>query len=112
MTFYKPLSPSTLEALFFLDVSILSLPVAVIMTERYTDPAWPPGTVKLQELIGSDKAQKDARIVLQPRPTSDPNDPLNWSTRQKNLNFFLACYYHDGVCVRQRDVSNMGPIGR
>ena len=30
------------------------------MTERYSDPAWPPGTVKLQEVISSDKAQKDA----------------------------------------------------
>jgi len=45
----------------------------------YCDPAWPPGTVKLQQLLNNGK--KDSEIVLQPRPTSNPNgeqfsDPL------------------------------------
>lgn len=26
-------------------------------------------------------------------PSSDPNDPLNWSRRRKNINFGLACFY-------------------
>lgn len=82
------------------------------MAERYTDPAWPPGTVRLQQLLSTDKAQKDARIVLQPRPSSDPNDPLNWSTKQKNLNFFLACYYAMMVYAFVNATSpTWGPLG-
>lgn len=42
--------------------------------DGFCDPAWPPGTVKLAQLLGSDK--KDAEIILQPRPTDNPNDPL------------------------------------
>lgn len=63
------------------------------MAEEYLDPAWPPGTVKLQQFLSGSDAQKDARIVLQPRPTDDPNDPLNWSKKQKVVNYTLACYY-------------------
>lgn len=37
----------------------------------WSDPAWPPGTVRL-ELLKSGNAE----IVLLPRPTLDPNDPL------------------------------------
>lgn len=50
--------------------------------DEYSDPAWPPGTVKLQQLIQGGSA-KDAEIILQPRPTDDPNDPLNWPKWQK-----------------------------
>lgn len=42
--------------------------------DGFCDPLWPPGTVKLAQLLGSDK--KDAEIILQPRPTDNPNDPL------------------------------------
>ena len=38
------------------------------------DADWPPGTIQLAQLLGTDK--KDGEIILQPRPTSDPNDPL------------------------------------
>nr|POE62887.1 hypothetical protein CFP56_03790 [Quercus suber] len=34
---------------------------------------WPPGTIPI-ELLRSSK--KDAKIILQPRPSDDPNDPL------------------------------------
>lgn len=35
----------------------------------------------------------DTEIVLNPVPTADPNDPLNWSMRRKLVNFGLCCYY-------------------
>ncbi|OAA48789.1 Major facilitator superfamily transporter [Cordyceps fumosorosea ARSEF 2679] len=47
---------------------------------------WPPGTVKLEE--GDLK-----KLILHPTPTSDPNDPLNWSAPRKALNFTLVCLY-------------------
>lgn len=52
------------------------------------DPAWPPGTVRLEKLRG-----QDAEIILQPRPSVDPNDPLNWPPWRKYLNFGLATFY-------------------
>lgn len=48
-----------------------------------------PGTVLLEELHRSSKDQ----LVLQPQPTADPNDPLNWSKKRKAVNFGLVCYY-------------------
>ena len=32
-------------------------------------------------------------VFLQPVPTSDPNDPLNWSPWRKTVNFFLVSLY-------------------
>lgn len=52
------------------------------------DPAWPPGTIRLEKLRG-----QDAEIILQPRPSVDPNDPLNWHPWRKYLNFGLATFY-------------------
>ncbi|KAL2828962.1 major facilitator superfamily domain-containing protein [Aspergillus cavernicola] len=49
---------------------------------------WPPGTLLLDE---ESTNQRD--IVLQPQPTSDPNDPLNWEHWRKYLNFGLTCLY-------------------
>lgn len=57
--------------------------------EDWSDPAWPPGTVRLELL----KVGHDAEIILLPRPTLNPNDPLNWSGWRKSLNFGLACFY-------------------
>ncbi|KAJ5819221.1 hypothetical protein N7474_004812 [Penicillium riverlandense] len=54
------------------------------------DSARPPGTVRLEELSRPSEA---AEVILQPKPSSDPNDPLNWPLWRKNLNFGLACYY-------------------
>lgn len=82
------------------------------MTERYSDPAWPPGTVRLQQLFSSDNAHKDARIILQPRPTDNPNDPLNWSKKQKILNYSLGCYYAMMVFAFVNATSpTWGPMG-
>lgn len=32
-------------------------------------------------------------MILHPVPTSDPNDPLNWATWRKALNYGLVCFY-------------------
>lgn len=45
----------------------------------------PPGTVLLET--------DSSTIVLQPTPTSDPNEPLNWSNFRKHFNFFLVCFF-------------------
>ncbi|KAG5358660.1 putative MFS-type transporter [Yarrowia sp. B02] len=44
----------------------------------------PPGTVLLET---------SETIVLQPTPSSDPNDPLNWAKWRKYLNFFIICFF-------------------
>ncbi|KAL2835671.1 major facilitator superfamily domain-containing protein [Aspergillus pseudoustus] len=49
---------------------------------------WPPGTMLLQ----TDR-EHSKEIVLQPKPTNDPNDPLNWEPWRKYLNFALTCLY-------------------
>ncbi|KAJ9148273.1 Serine/threonine kinase 16 [Pleurostoma richardsiae] len=50
---------------------------------------WPPGTVYLQDTTASTRDS----LILQPRPTDDPNDPLNWSQWRKYLNMGLVCIY-------------------
>lgn len=45
----------------------------------------PPGTVLLES--------EDNTIVLQPAPSSDPNQPLNWARWRKYLNFFIVCFF-------------------
>ncbi|KAJ5735497.1 major facilitator superfamily domain-containing protein [Penicillium malachiteum] len=57
------------------------------------DPAWPPGTVRIETLQRGDFTDSRGDIILQPRPSSDPNEPLNWSSMRKHLNFFLASFY-------------------
>lgn len=78
------------------------------------DPAWPPGTARIETLQSTDYAHTHGEIILQPRPSSDPNDPLvrnylpllsasrqppditnlqNWPLWRKHLNFFLASFY-------------------
>ena len=59
--------------------------------DDFCDPDWPPGTVKLQQLLKNEA--NESEIILQPRPTSNPNDPLNWPKYQKILNYFLASFY-------------------
>ncbi|WEJ94871.1 hypothetical protein PSN45_002371 [Yamadazyma tenuis] len=36
--------------------------------------------------------KKGTDIILDPQPSSDPNDPLNWSMPRKLLHFFLLCF--------------------
>lgn len=56
-----------------------------------------PGTVYLVDInhnVSSelhDRSHQD--IVLVPRPSSDPNDPLNWTHRRKILAVGMAYLY-------------------
>lgn len=59
------------------------------MSEKGNDPAWPPGTARIELLKGGGEHE----IVLHPRPTHSPNDPLNWPLWRKHLNFGLANFY-------------------
>lgn len=49
---------------------------------------FPPGTVRLE-----DENSAHDGIILQPRPTEDPNDPLNWPNWRKYLNFGIVGFY-------------------
>ncbi|KAJ6080299.1 hypothetical protein N7467_010052 [Penicillium canescens] len=49
---------------------------------------WAPGTVALEDI----HASRD-QLVLFPTPSADPNDPLNWSTARKALNFTLVSFF-------------------
>ncbi|GES59591.1 hypothetical protein ATEIFO6365_0003087100 [Aspergillus terreus] len=50
--------------------------------------AFPPGTVLLE-----DRQASVSEVVLHPTPSDDPDDPLNWSTLRKAVNFSLTCSY-------------------
>lgn len=43
--------------------------------------------------LGATDSGSDTALLLHPVPTSDPNDPLNWSSKRKALNFALLCFY-------------------
>jgi MFS family permease len=77
---------------------------------EYCDPDWPPGTIKLQQLLDLDT--KDTEIILQPRPTDDPNDPLCWPKWQKVINYTLASFYAMMVYAFVNATSpTWGPMG-
>lgn len=46
----------------------------------------PPGTVHLV-------AEQSDKIILVPKPSADPDDPLNWSKKRKWLNVTLLLFY-------------------
>ncbi|KAJ4186594.1 hypothetical protein NW767_012559 [Fusarium falciforme] len=53
-----------------------------------TEPRTPPGTVHLVDLnqdMHARHAGGASDIVLNPVPSNDPNDPLNWTPRRKLL---------------------------
>ncbi|KAH8807795.1 major facilitator superfamily domain-containing protein [Xylogone sp. PMI_703] len=50
------------------------------------DATLPPGTVHLVEIERDD-------LILVPKPSADPEDPLNWSRRRKWLNVGLVLFY-------------------
>lgn len=80
--------------------------------DDYVDPDWPPGTVRLQCLIESETKEKESEIILQPRPTDNPNDPLNWPKPQKIINYFLASFYAMMVFAFVNATSpTWGPMG-
>ncbi|KAJ5785815.1 uncharacterized protein N7503_011027 [Penicillium pulvis] len=54
------------------------------------DPDWPPGTVRIEDYSESSQTSD---VILEPKPSNDPNDPLNWPQWRKYLNFGLVSYY-------------------
>ncbi|KZL82185.1 major facilitator superfamily transporter [Colletotrichum incanum] len=61
--------------------------MAISTTTLGLDVSLPPGTV---HLVKYEQDTESSTFVLSPAPSSDPNDPLNWSTWRKFLNFGLA----------------------
>jgi hypothetical protein len=61
-----------------------------ITTEPTADSV--PGTIHLVDLDHSMRAQhaQGGDIVLDPSPSHDPDDPLNWSPRRKLLSTICA----------------------
>ncbi|GLI79756.1 hypothetical protein PoHVEF18_008097 [Penicillium ochrochloron] len=59
-------------------------------TNHDIDPAWPPGTVRLEDISPSTEG---AQVIFEPKPSSDPNDPLNWPQWRKYVNFGFVSYY-------------------
>ncbi|BCS30696.1 uncharacterized protein APUU_80999S [Aspergillus puulaauensis] len=49
---------------------------------------FPPGTVLLE-----DRRASVTELILNPTPSDDPDDPLNWSPLRKAVNFALTCSY-------------------
>lgn len=55
-----------------------------------------PGTVHLVDLEGTIRAKHSSAhkdVVLVPAPSSDPDDPLNWSPRRKMLSTISLSVY-------------------
>lgn len=40
---------------------------------------WPPGTVRIEDMLQT----RGKDVILQPTPSDDINDPLNWSNLRK-----------------------------
>lgn len=78
------------------------------MATDNNDPAWPPGTARIELL----KDSGEVDIILQPRPTTSSNDPLNWPQWRKHLNFGLANWYATFVFVNiNATTPTWGPMG-
>jgi len=63
----------------------------VDITAQYEN--FPPGTVLLDDQSLSTGHGRDGHVLLQPTPSRDPNDPLNWTTRRKWFNYSIICFY-------------------
>lgn len=61
-----------------------------------------PGTEHLIDIVGLGSAKgraSKADVVLIPRPSDDPNDPLNWSHGRKTLAVCMAYLYVFGTGI-------------
>ena len=57
------------------------------------EPQAIPGTVHLVDLnhnIHARHSRGNGDIILNPTPSNDPNDPLNWTPRRKLLSLICA----------------------
>ncbi|KAB8259763.1 major facilitator superfamily domain-containing protein [Aspergillus pseudonomiae] len=67
-----------------------------IQRDNVERPRTPPGTVYFGEgPIDLDGVEEDSdgHVILQPQPSNDPNEPLNWPTYQKAINFGITCLF-------------------
>lgn len=70
------------------------------MLDSYHDIV--PGTVHLVDVdhdIQGRHLDGDQDIVLVPKPSSDPEDPLNWSKRRKGLAIGMVYCYTIGLGI-------------
>jgi hypothetical protein len=61
-----------------------------------------PGTVHLVDMEGILHLKKDASIkdiILQPQPSSNPNDPLLWLKTKKRCQFLLLLFWSFMISV-------------
>jgi hypothetical protein len=61
-----------------------------------------PGTVHLVDLGGDMHTQHldgNKEIVLVPKPSSDPEDPLNWTRKRKMLSICMCYVYTLGIGI-------------
>lgn len=70
------------------------------MSTSKSHPGAVPGTVHLVDIAGQSRLRKsNGDIELIPRPSDDPEDPLNWSARRKRLSAFMIVIYTLGVGI-------------
>src|SRR5277367_439514 len=70
------------------------------MVQGVIDETAVPGTVHLIDLEGVLTGHLGNRdIVLVPRPSSDPEDPLNWTRVRKMINFTCVMMYLSPVAI-------------
>jgi len=60
------------------------------MSSSTQDQAHPPGTFLLINDRDHGEQGPSKTVILDPVPSTDPNDPLNWSTLRKSVNFALV----------------------
>jgi hypothetical protein len=62
----------------------------------------PPGTVNIEDcpyklsILGTyfnTALVEHDKLIFQPRPSDDPEQPLNWSPLRKTVNFSIVCFY-------------------
>lgn len=73
-------------------------PIVVVEEEPYNGINYDdlPGTVQLVDLQNTMSTKHSAQqtdIVLVPTPSDDPNDPLNWTVKRRNLALTCTCMY-------------------
>ncbi|KAH8800499.1 major facilitator superfamily transporter [Xylogone sp. PMI_703] len=70
------------------------------MAPANSEVIFAPGTVGLTNTNGiNEDDSTESRIERYPIPSNDPNDPLNWSSLRKSVNFTLVCFYLDIATV-------------
>jgi MFS family permease len=73
-----------------------SLEQQAAIQHGHIDDSLVPGTVHLVDLEHASRAMHSKihqDIILVPTPSNDPNDPLNWTPRRKNLSLACMCVY-------------------